>query len=181
MLNFVMLIVVSLFTDGREQEHGGDFLTDQRGKYVVMHESDYEITQGYDFSVAIRDFFKEQPMVLEKKDQLFVNGKAKLKSHAVIGNYVAGEVLYRLVFEKTTVGYRYWFTDLAYQPYVKDRYGKLVKAAITPIPLERKLSKINQRVWERQQASAYETIQLVSEKLDRYLQQVGQPKTVEIP
>src|SRR3546814_2231689 len=51
---------------------------------------------------------------------------------------------YTLVIEDKGPEFTYWFTNLAYQPYRNDRYGKRVKATASPIPLERQPSKINE-------------------------------------
>jgi len=181
MVNFVMLLFVGLFADEKKQAYNGGFLTDQRGKYVFMYEGKIVLPEGHDFSLVICDFFRKKPAVLAEEKCLSVNGAERLSNHAAIGHYVAGDVLYRLVFEKTTEGYRYWFTDLAYQPYIKDRYGKLVKASVAPVPLEKEFSKLNKAAWASRRKSAYEAIRRVSEEWNTHLENIGRPRVIEIP
>jgi len=180
-MNFVMFLCASLFTNEERQAYNGGFLTDQRGKYVVMYDVQADLSENEDLSLVIRDFFKEEPMVLTEEKRLSVNGAIHLNHHVVMGNYVAGDVLYRLVFEKTAEGFRYWFTDLAYRPYIKDRYGKVTKASVAPIPLEKEFGELNKGAWMRQRRAAYEAIRQESERWGRHLKSAGRAKTIEIP
>lgn len=183
MVNFIMLMFAGLFTDVKEQHNTGGFLTDQKGRYVVYHEDDkQQINEGLDLQEHINEFFKSKAAELEESGQerIAVKGKTMLKKHAGIGNYVAGDVVYNLVFEKTANGYRYWFTDLAYQPYVKDRYGKLVAAKVKPIPLEKQMSNINQGVWAKQREFAYHTISALSDSFNKHIQKIDQAKVIQL-
>lgn len=183
MVNFVMLMFTGLFADLKEQHNTGGFITDQKGRYVVYHEDDkQQINEDLNLQEHINEFFKLKAAALEESGQgrVAVKGKTMLKKHAGMGNYVAGDVVYNMIFEKTDTGYRYWFTDLAYQPYVKDRFGKLVAAKVKPIPLEKQMSHMNQNVWAKQREFAYQTISALSDSFNMHLQKIDQPKVIQL-
>lgn len=51
-----------------------------------------------------------------------------MKKHVGIGNYVGGGILYKLIVEDINGELSYWFTELQYRFYRKDRYGKRIQA-----------------------------------------------------
>lgn len=184
MVNFVMLLFAGLFADVKGQENTGGFITDQNGKYVVYHqEKAIKLDDKQDFQSYVSEFFDKKAVKLnaEGQERVTVEGKTALKRHATIGNYVAGAVNYKLVFEKTGDGYRYWFTDLSYQPYIKDRYGKVVPAKVKAIPLEKDMTDINQGSWNKQREYAYQTISTLAENFNKHLNRIDQPTVVNIP
>lgn len=182
MVNFVMLLFAGIFADTKEQEHTGGFVTDPNGKYVVFQEEKKEFESDIDLQDYVLDFFDEKEVEIEKENtqRVKISGKTMLKRHAGIGNYIAGDLNYNMTFEKTPDGYRYWFTDLSYQPYVKDRYGKIVPANAKPIPLEKEMSKINKGVWKKQREFAFQTMNDLAGKLNDYLGRVDAPKVIAI-
>lgn len=185
MVNFVMLLFAGLFAPANGQENTGGFMTDQNGKFVVYYqEKNIKFEDGELFKAHVNEFFKKQSPKFEKEEgqeRVMVEGKTALKKHATIGNYIAGDVNYKLVFEKTADGYRYWFTDLSYQPYIKDRYGKIVPANVKPIPLEKNMSSLNQGTWNKQREYAYQTLSVLAENFNKHLSNMDQPRVVNIP
>lgn len=183
MVNFIMLVFIGLFTEIKEQENTGSFAVDQRGRYVFYKEGVQQMEEGLNLVEEITGFFKAQEIREDEANlrQIIVKGKAVLKKHAGIGNYIAGDLCYSLIFEKTTDGYRYWFTDLAYQPYIKDRYGKIVAAKVKPIPLEKNMSKINQHTWNQQREFAYHTIEMLSTDFNAYLRKINESEILVLP
>lgn len=182
MVNFVMLLFAGIFADTKEQEHTGGFMTDPSGKYVVFQEEKKEFNRDFNLQDYVLGFFDEKEVETEKEgaQRVKISGKTMLKKHAGIGNYIAGNLNYSMIFEKTADGYRYWFTDLSYQPYVKDRYGKIVPANVKPIPLEKEMSKINKGVWKRQREFAFQTMNDLAGRLNEYLGRADEPKVIAI-
>ena len=101
-----------------------------------------------------------------------------MKKHAGIGNHVAGDIHYTLVMEDRDGELNYWFTDLTYQPFRNDRYGKRVKATASPIPLERQMSSLNAQVWKKQKNYAYEAINEMADQVLAQLEVAGKPKVI---
>lgn len=182
MVNFVMLLFAGIFAEAKEQEHTGGFVTDPNGKYVVYQEEKKEFNNDLNLQDYVLGFFDNKGVKIEKEgaERMQVRGKTKLKKHAGIGNYIAGDLNYSMVFEKTNDGYRYWFTDLSYQPYIKDRYGKIVPANVRSIPLEKEMSKINKGVWNKQREFAFLTMNELSGELNDYLVKIDEPKVIAI-
>ncbi|MEH6308302.1 hypothetical protein RYH73_21785 [Olivibacter sp. CPCC 100613] len=184
MVNFVMFLFVGLFADTSGQINTGGFVTDQNGKYVVYHQEEAsKLDDKQHIESYISKFFETNASTLaaDGQERVTVAGKTTLKRHATIGNYIAGDVNYKLVFEKVGEGYRYWFTDLSYQPYIKDRYGKIVPAKVKPIPLEKNMTRVNQGSWNKQREYAYQTISNLAEHFNEYLNRGDQPTVVNIP
>jgi len=184
MVNFIMLIFAGLFTETKEKENTGGFTIDQRGRYVAYYEENTrQIEEDLNLLEYISEFFKAKVVQRDESGsgRITIKGKAVLKKHVGIGNYIAGDLCYKLIFEKTTDGYRCWFTDLAYQPYIKDRYGKIVAAKVKPIPLEKKASKVNEHTWNKQREFAHYTINALSIDFNTYLQKNKRIRELILP
>ncbi len=187
-----MMNLVMTFVAGMAIGHGsplkddvgrdaGQFAVDQRGKFVVYK------SEALPSEVRFSDVQKQLNTFLATKgnetefkgtDRLESKGRIHMKKHAGIGNYVAGDVLYTLVVEDNGDELNYWFTDLTYQPYRNDRYGKRVKATASPIPLEKQMSKMNEHVWKKQKNYAYEAIDEMAEQVLTQLEAAGKPKVI---
>lgn len=187
-----MVNLVVMFAAGMAIGHGnplkddvgrdaGQFAVDQRGKFVVYH-SDM-LPSGVSFSdvqTQLNTFLasKGNETELRSATRLESKGRIPMKKHAGIGNYVAGEMHYTLVVEDEGGELNYWFTDLTYQPYRNDRYGKRVKATASPIPLERQMSKVNEHVWKKQKNYAYEAIDEMADQVLAQLEAAGKPRVI---
>lgn len=178
-----MLLFAGIFSEWNDPEHSGGFATDQRGKFVVHREHDLHTNvSGQQLFDHAQRYFKQQGAeVVTTGNQLRASGQVKLKQHAGVGNYVAGEVKYTVIVEEDNGEYRYWFTDFMYQPYVKDRYGKLVKANVKPIPMESQMSRLNQGLWQQQRRYAYNAIREVAADFEYQIGKVAIPSTVQTP
>jgi len=187
-----MVNLVVMFVAGMAIGHGnplkddvgrdvGQFAVDQRGKFVVYQSE--TLPGGVSFAAVqeqLAAFLDAKGNKTEAKgaDRLQSEGRIPMKKHAGIGNYVGGEINYTLVVENDNGELNYWFTDLTYQPYRNDRYGKRVKATASPIPLEKQLSKVNEQVWRKQQKYAYEAIDELADQVSAQLEAVGKPKVI---
>src|SRR5690606_37012681 len=187
-----MLHLVAMFVAGLAIGHGnplkddvgrdvGRFAVDERGKLVVYRSG--SLPDGVNFSdaqVQLSRFLDARGSETGQKSaaRLESTGSLPMKKHAGIGNYVAGEVHYTLVVESDGGELNYWFTDLAYQPYRNDRYGKRVKATASPIPLERQMSKLNANVWKKQKIYAYEALDDMADQVLAQLNSVGKPRVI---
>jgi len=160
---------------------GGQFSVDQRGKFVVYHSEILPTEVSFsDVQVQLNSFLISRGNETELKGatRLESKGRVSMKKHAGIGNHVAGDIHYTLVVEDKDEELNYWFTDLTYQPYRNDRYGKRVKATASPIPLERQTSKINEHVWKKQKTYAYEAIDEMAGQVLTQLKAAGKPKVI---
>jgi len=158
----------------------GQFAVDQRGRYVVYQTEALPDNITFDAACSRLDVFltaKGNTNATES-NRLRSEGSVVMKKHAGIGNYVAGDLHYTLVVEYDNGEVKYWFTDLAYQPYRNDRYGKRIKATVSPIPLEQEMSKLNAGIWSKQRRYAYETLEALSDEIASQLKALGKPKVV---
>ncbi len=187
-----MVSLVVMFTAGLAIGHGsplkddvgvqaGQFAVDQRGKLVV-YKADALATVT-DFSavseqVALFMEAKGNKTVAKDAGRLESAGSVKMKKHAGIGNQVAGTINYTMVVENNNGELNYWFTDLTYQPYRNDRYGKRVKATASPIPLESSYSSVNAGVWAKQKGYAYEALDELADQVLAQMESAGKPKVV---
>ncbi|WP_257667676.1 hypothetical protein [Parapedobacter tibetensis] len=187
MVNLVLLLAVNMpiahgnMANNNMISNDERFAVDQRGKFVVYKTE--PIADGVSFS----DINQQLTNYLTQKgnhtttsggNRLESWGSVTMKKHAGIGNYVGGTINYTLVVENDEGELNYWFTDLTYQPYRNDRYGKRVKASVSPIPLEKKMSKVNDKVWNKQRGYAYETIDQLADEVSSQLKAVGKSKIV---
>lgn len=160
---------------------GGQFAVDQRGKFVVYKsevlpsEVNFLVLNGH--LTAFLET-KGNRTALKSTNRLESEGSVPMAKHAGIGNYVAGKINYTLVVENNDGELNYWFTDLTYQPYRNDRYGKRIKATASPIPLEKQLSKVNEQVWQKQKKYAYEVIGELADQVGAQLEAAGKPKVI---
>lgn len=181
-----LMILLSTPTDiptGSVGHGTGGFSVDQRGKFVFYKSAAWPEEVRFDrASEALMDFFQikgnEATQIHAKR--LESKGCIPLKKHAGIGNHVAGEIRYTFVLEDNGTDFSYWFTDLSYQPYRNDRYGKRIKATATPIPLEKQMSKINQPVWMQQKAYAYESIAELADQLAEQVRSADASKVIHL-
>ncbi len=187
-----MVSLVVLFTAGLAIGHGnplkddvgahaGQFAVDQRGKLVV-YKADVLPAEA-DFSavserVALFMEAKGNKTVAKDAGRLESAGSVKMKKHAGIGNHVAGSINYTMVVENNNGELNYWFTDLTYQPYRNDRYGKRIKATASPIPLESSYSSVNAGVWNKQKGYAYEALDELADQVLAQMESAGKPKVV---
>jgi len=187
-----MVNLVVMFAAGMAIGHGnplkddvgydaGPFAVDQRGKFVVYNSE--MLPNGMSFSdvqVQLSSFLESKGNKTELKGaaRLESTGRIHMKKHAGIGNYVAGDVHYTLVVEEEEGILNYWFTNLTYQPYRNDRYGKRVKAMASTIPLERQMSKVNEIVWKKQKNYAYEAIDEMANQVLTQLEAAGKPTVI---
>ncbi len=187
-----MVNLIVMFAAGMAIGHGnplkddvgrdaGQFAVDQRGKFVVYHSE--TLPNGTSFSdvqLQLSRYLDSKGNKTELKGaaRLESTGRIHMKKHAGIGNYVAGDVHYTLVVEDEGGILNYWFTDLTYQPYRNDRYGKRVKAIASPVPLERQMSKVNEHVWKRQKNYAYEAIDEMADQVLKQLEAAGKPTVI---
>ncbi|MGK6351452.1 hypothetical protein [Parapedobacter sp. DT-150] len=183
MVNLIITFIVGLFIThgsplkGHFGTDNGQFAVDQRGKFVV-YKSD-ELPANVRFPVArarLIGFLEARgdKIVINTDNRLESTGSVTMRKHAGIGNYVAGQLHYTLVAENNDGSLNYWFTDLMYQPLRNDRYGKRIKATRFPIPLEKKVSKINERIWYKQRSFAHDTIQDLADQLSAQIKAAGQ-------
>ncbi|SEL08965.1 hypothetical protein [Parapedobacter koreensis] len=187
-----MVNLIVMFIAGAAIGHGnplkddvgrsnGQFAVDQRGKFVVYHSETLPGEVSFSAVQAHLSAFLEakgNKVIVRSATRLESEGSAPMKKHAGIGNYVAGTVNYKLVVEDNDGELNYWFTDLTYQPYRNDRYGKRIKATTAPIPLESQLSKLNEEVWKKQRNHAYEAISEVANQVAKQLATVDKPKVI---
>ncbi|HWK99066.1 MAG TPA: hypothetical protein VNQ55_03930 [Parapedobacter sp.] len=182
MVNLVMMFIASMSvnqSDFSKDDVGGGmhgFSVNQHGKLVLVKSASWpDQVEFADAREVLIDFLSEKGNITEQMEGQRITsvGRVPLKQHTGIGNHVAGDIHYTLVIENNGVEFNYWFTDLAYQPYRNDRYGKRIKATATPIPLERRLSKINGKIWEKQKGYAQDALDDLSEQLLRSLQWAG--------
>ncbi len=186
MVNLVMMFVAGLAIGhgnplkddvGRSER----FAVDQRGRYVVYHvetlPNEVNFTAVQEQLTAFLGA-KGNKTVLSDAARLESKGSIPMKKHAGIGNYVAGTINYTLVVEDRDGELNYWFTDLTYQPYRNDRYGKRIKATTSPIPLEKQLSKVNEPVWKKQKNYAYDAIDELADQVSAQLQAAGKPRVI---
>ena len=160
----------------------GGFSVDQRGKLVFFKSGAWPDKVGFlEAYEALVPFLDSKGNKTERgsSGRMESNGRTPFRKHAGIGNHVAGDLNYTLVVEENGAGFNYWFTDLTYQPYSNDRYGKRVKATSSPIPLERKMSSINEHIWQKQRIYAYETIEELANQLLVRLEAAGMPDVVD--
>lgn len=161
--------------------HGGQFAVDQRGKLVVYKteamptEASFSAVQEH---VASFMEAKGNTTVAKDANRLESEGSVKMKKHAGIGNHVAGTINYTMVVENNNGELNYWFTDLTYQPYRNDRYGKRIKATASPIPLESSRSSVNAGVWAKQKTYAYEALDELAGQVLAQVEAAGRPKVV---
>lgn len=186
-----MVNLVVVFVAGLAIGHGnplkddvggnGQFAVDQRGKFVVYH------VEALPNEVNFTAVQKQLNAFLDTKgnqtstkgtNRLESKGSVPMKKHAGIGNYVAGTINYTLVVEDNNGEVNYWFTDLAYQPYRNDRYGKRVKATVSPIPLEEQFSSINAGLWKKQKSYAYDAISELADQVSAQVDAVGKPRVI---
>lgn len=161
----------------------GGFVTDQRGKLVLLKSDSWPDQVGFaEAREALTDFLamKGNTTTHIGTGGVESKGRVPLKNHAGIGNHVAGDIHYTLMVKDNGSGFDYWFTDLMYQPYRNDRYGKRIKATVSPIPLESQLSKINEQIWQKQKTYAYEVIAGLADELAVRLETVGKPAMINI-
>ncbi|WP_374743987.1 hypothetical protein [Parapedobacter sp. 2B3] len=157
------------------------FSVDQRGKLVLLKSETWPDQIGLEeVRETLTAFLAEKGNGITHvgTNRMESVGSIRMKNHAGIGNHVAGDVHYTLVIEDNGSGFTYWFTDLTYQPYRNDRYGKLVKATVSPIPLENRASKINAHIWQKQKTHAYEAIDGLADQLLAQLEAAGRPGVV---
>lgn len=187
-----MVNLVVMFVAGMAIGHGnplkddvgrdaGQFAVDERGKFVV-YDSEM-LPNGLSFSDVqgqLNAFLASKGNKTELKgtNRLESSGRIPMKKHAGIGNHVAGDIHYTLVMEDRDGELNYWFTDLTYQPFRNDRYGKRVKATASPIPLERQMSSLNAQVWKKQKNYAYEAINEMADQVLAQLEVAGKPKVI---
>lgn len=186
MINSVMMFVAGLaIGHGNPLKddvgRSGQFAVDQRGKYVVYHVE--TLPNEINFATAkeqLATFLdaKGNKTTLSDAGRLESKGNIPMEKHAGIGNYVAGTINYTLVVEDKGGTLNYWFTDLTYQPYRNDRYGKRIKATKSPIPLERQLSKVNEQVWQKQKNYAYDAINELADQVSTQLESAGKPRVI---
>ncbi|SFC49551.1 hypothetical protein SAMN05421747_112118 [Parapedobacter composti] len=159
----------------------GQFAVDQRGKFVVYQSE--ALPSGVSFAAVqeqLTTFLnaKGNKTEVSSTDRLQSQGSVPMKKHAGIGNYVAGRINYTLVVENNNGELNYWFTDLTYQPYRNDRYGKRIEATASPIPLEKQLSRVNAQVWQKQKKYAYEAIEELAGQVADQLEAAGKPRVI---
>lgn len=187
-----MVNLVVMFVAGIAIGHGnpvkddvgrgaGQFAVDQRGKFVVYKPNalagEVRFSAVQEQLTAFLDA-KGNETTRKAEGRLESIGSISMKKHAGIGNYVAGKINYTLVVENSEGELNYWFTDLNYQPYRNDRYGKRVKATVVPIPLEDQFSKVNERIWAKQKNYAYEALDELADQVLGQLEAAGRPKVV---
>src|SRR5690606_37907269 len=187
MINLVVMLIAGvtvghggLSTDDIGRGTGG-FSVDQRGKLVLLKSEMWPGQIGLDEAhetVTVFMAAKGDRTAHIGTNRIESSGRVRMKNHAGIGNRVAGDIYYTLVIEDNGAGFSYWFTDLRYQPYRNDRYGKLVKATSSPIPLESRASKINARIWQKQKTYAYEMIDGLAGRLLARLEAAARPSVV---
>jgi len=184
MVNLVMMFIASMSVgqnDFSKEDIGSGrhgFSVNQHGKLVLAKSASWPDQVEYaDAREALIDFLSEKGNVTELRESRRITsvGRVPMKQHAGIGNHVAGDIHYTVVIEDNGSEFNYWFTDLAYQPYRNDRYGKRIKATAKPIPLERQASKINAEVWERQKLHAQDALDNLSDQLLQSLQWTVKP------
>lgn len=189
MVGLVMMLVAGMtashgdFSTDDIGRNTGGFSVDQRGKLVLVKSESWPDKVGFaEASEALTDFLTTKGNTTTYVDAQRIEGRGRvpLTRHAGIGNYVAGDVHYTLVIEDNGSEFICWFTDLEYQPYRNDRYGKRIKATASPIPLERELSKINEPIWQKQRAYAYESIDKAANRLLAQLERLGKPTVVNL-
>lgn len=185
MFNVMMVCTAVIFSVPGKT--GKQFDKDERGKYIVYNLIDTRAAvSGEDLYEHALDYFRKKGRLTEERagERLSARGSVKMSRHAGIGNYVAGTIHYRLVMEAKDGKYRYWLTDLVYQPSVRNRYGKIVPVKGRYIPLETEMSKLNRDVWEQQRRYAYEEISHIAKDLERFMQPLAegehQPEAVRI-
>lgn len=187
-----MVNLVAMFVAGIAIGHGnpvkddvgrnaGQFVVDERGKFVVYKSS--ALADGVSFSAVQEQLTafldaKGNETVPKAAGRLESTGSVSMKRHAGIGNYVAGKINYTLVLEDSDGELNYWFTDLSYQPYRNDRYGKRIKATVAPIPLEDRFSRVNEWIWAKQKNYAYESLDELADQVLSQLEATGRPKVV---
>ncbi|GGG89078.1 hypothetical protein GCM10007415_23990 [Parapedobacter pyrenivorans] len=187
-----MVNLVAIFVAGIAIGHGnpvkddvgrdaGQFAVDQRGKFVVYKSNaladEVSFPAVQEQLTAFLDA-KGNETTTKSAGRLESTGSVSMKKHAGIGNYVAGKINYTLVLENSEGELNYWFTDLSYQPYRNDRYGKRIKATVAPIPLEDQFSKLNERIWAKQKNYAYEALDELANQVLGQLEAAGRPKVV---
>ncbi len=187
MVNLVMMFIVGMAIGQggpvkNDVDLGNDqFAVDQRGKFVVYRTealpSEVNVSVLHGRLTAFLET-KGNRTAIKNNDRLESEGSIPMERHVGLGNYVAGEINYTLVVENNQGELNYWFTDLTYQPYRNDRYGKRVRATVTPIPLEKQFSKVNEHVWQKQRKYAYEAIDTFAEHVLGQLEAVGKPKVI---
>gem|GEM_PF-692398 len=188
----IMINLTIMFVAGMVIGHGspvkddvgvdaGQFMVDERGKLVV-YKSD-ALASDANF-ITMREqlttflLTKGNEITRTTAARLESTGSVPMEKHAGIGNYVAGEIHYTLVLENNAGEINYWFTDLRYQPYRNDRFGKRARATATPIPLEKKFSKMNEQVWKKQKNYAYDAIEALADDVLGQLETAGKTKVV---
>lgn len=189
MVNFTTVLIAGMiaghgvFSNDPIGRNTGGFSVDQRGKLVMVDTDSWPDEVGFNEAREVLTVFLDangnSTAQLDGR-RMESSGKVQLKKHAGIGNHVAGDIHYTLVVADNGPGFTYWFTDLKYQPYRNDRYGKRIKATAAPIPLERKVSKLNEPIWQKQKVYAYESIGEFAEQLFAQLESIGKPTVVNI-
>lgn len=184
MVNLVMMFIASMsaghgdFSKDDIGRNKAGFSKNQDGKLVLVKSEPWPDQVAFNEGKAVlTDFLTANGNTMTQVDgrRITSKGRVPLKGHAGIGNYVAGDIHYTLVIENNGSELTYWFTDLTYQPYRNDRYGRRIKATVSPIPLERRLSKINEQIWEKQKSHAHEALDELGGQLLQHLQWAGKP------
>lgn len=92
-----------------------------------------------------------------------VKGHFEVPSYQTFTKYPDGVIWYDMTLHMSANTCKYYITDLIFQPYKRNRYGRFELVSGKYVPLEKNASKLNQKSWQYHREKAkYKLDELVN-------------------
>ncbi|MFD2583948.1 DUF4468 domain-containing protein [Pedobacter vanadiisoli] len=168
----ILFFLVAFSIDLSAQQK--QFAKDDNGKFIYYKVVDSQFLNKDTLLQRAKSFVKvayKKSMKAESITDTSILAKGTMiidKTILVVG-HPSGEVSYNFVFEVRKGKYRFWFTDLLFIPYQRDRYGNFVATTKIGVPLERTPGKLEAGAWKDIVNSTYTKIEKFEEDFKKYL------------
>ncbi len=98
---------------------------------------------------------------------LFNKGSFVVHNLGAVKNSVGGIVVFDMTLEFKDEKYRYTITNFIFNPYKRNRYGKFESVAGKYTPLEKEVSRLNNKEWAKYRKEVYNDSQALIKKLNQ--------------
>ncbi|WP_316827228.1 DUF4468 domain-containing protein [Pedobacter miscanthi] len=169
-ITLLLLIACSIDLSAQQKQ----FTKDDNGKFIYYKVVDSQSLSKDTLLQRAKSFINtayKKSMTQESitDSSVLAKGTMVIDKTVLVVGHPSGEVSYSFMFEARNGKYRFWFTDLLYIPYQRDRYGNFVATTKTGTPLERSPGKLNAGAWKDVVNSTYNKLEKLGDEFKKYL------------
>lgn len=167
-----LLFVLPLAISAQTASVAEEMSRDENGKYIHYEVVDQNPAPVDSLRYRAARFFKKKKFkdLLEKGEQLQVQGKFIINKTAFVLSHPSGEIQFQFIFETKAGKYRFWLSNYLFIPYSRDRYGNFVATTTKGSPLENKPGKLNAAEWASYVEAAHQQSICLATEFKRYLE-----------